>query len=507
LTPGARELQLTSDGQGNVQPAWSPDAKLIAFQSRKRGGIWVIPAMGGTARQLSNFGAFPAWSRDHSFIAFQSEGSILPPTTLWTVSLQGGDPIQITQAGNPPGGHSAPSWSPDGKTIVFVASAGLSSYGGQLWTVASTGGSPQQVIRGGSWFSTPVYSLDGDYIYSGGVTEFGNFVLYKLHVTPPGREALGPPTILADTGLSRIQGLTISADGKKLAYNSQTWTSELMSVSISPNAWEATSSPTPLTQSTSYRKSSPIFSRDGRKIAFIQFSGGENQKLWAMDADGRNIAQLTTGSTVDHTPSWFPDNDTIAYVASQQGQQELWSISVSTGRQKLLLDPHQDIGWPRVSPDGKQIAFNSTKGGTINTWTVPVEGGTPRQLTFYNEVIGWPCWSPDGKLLALQMKRGADYYLAVMSSTGGEITQLTFEHGILHHNDWSPDGDKIVFAGLRNGIWNVYWFSRSIREEKQLTHYTKQNEYVRYPSWSPLGNQIVYEYTETTGNIWLMELK
>jgi hypothetical protein len=28
-----------------------------------------------------------------------------------------------------------------------------------------------------------------------------------------------------------------------------------------------------------------------------------------------------------------------------------------------------------------------------------------------------------------------------------------------------------------------------------------------YPAWSPLGNQIVYEYAETTGNIWLMELK
>jgi len=33
------------------------------------------------------------------------------------------------------------------------------------------------------------------------------------------------------------------------------------------------------------------------------------------------------------------------------------------------------------------------------------------------------------------------------------------------------------------------------------------NAFVRYPAWSPLGNQIVYEYNETSGNIWLMELK
>jgi hypothetical protein len=40
-----------------------------------------------------------------------------------------------------------------------------------------------------------------------------------------------------------------------------------------------------------------------------------------------------------------------------------------------------------------------------------------------------------------------------------------------------------------------------------LTSYTKQNAYVRYPAWSPLGNQIAYEYSETAGNIWIMELK
>jgi Tol biopolymer transport system component len=95
----------------------------------------------------------------------------------------------------------------------------------------------------------------------------------------------------------------------------------------------------------------------------------------------------------------------------------------------------------------------------------------------------------------------------VIPSTGGEPTQLTSGHVKDWPNDWSPDGDKIVFAGQRNGIWNVYWISRSTKLEKQLTNNTKLNVFVRYPAWSPLGNQIVYEYAETTGNIWLMELK
>ena len=508
FTPGARDLQLTSDAQGNSDPAWSPDGKLIAFASAKRGGIWVIPSNGGTARQLIDFGASPVWSRDGSLIAFQSENTNLPPATIWTVSSQGGDPIQITQAGNPPGGHNSPAWSPDGKRIVFTSYTGAGA--SQLWTIGAKGGDLTRVNHSAAGFIGPVYSPDGEYIYCGGVTETGNFVLYNLHISPNSGEALGEAAIVADTGLASFRGrLTLSADGKKLAYNLGTQTGDLMTMPVSPRSGEAMGPPALLTQSTSYRKALPAFSHDGRKIAFIQFRGGENQKIWAMDPDGRNIAQVTTGPTVHWAPSWFPDNDTIAFQLNdnKEGQHTIWSVSLRTGRKKFLLDPHQEIGWPRLSPDGKQFAFNSTKGATINTWTVSAEGGVPRQLTFDKEGMGWSCWSPDGKLLALSITRGADQYLAIMPSTGGEVTQLNFEHGRSQPNDWSPDGDKIVFSGQREGVWNVYWYSLTTKKQEQLTHYTTRNHYVRYPAWSPLGNQIVYEYTETTGSIWLMELK
>ncbi|MGI8469338.1 MAG: TolB family protein [Pyrinomonadaceae bacterium] len=66
---------------------------------------------------------------------------------------------------------------------------------------------------------------------------------------------------------------------------------------------------------------------------------------------------------------------------------------------------------------------------------------------------------------------------------------------------WSPDDNKILFAGQRDGFWNVWWVSRSTKKEQRLTDYKKLNSFARYPAWSPLGNQIVYEYSETTGNI------
>jgi Tol biopolymer transport system component len=121
--------------------------------------------------------------------------------------------------------------------------------------------------------------------------------------------------------------------------------------------------------------------------------------------------------------------------------------------------------------------------------------------------MSFPCWSPDGKLIAFQIKRGEDSHLAIMPTGGGEVTQLTSDPGQSWVHGWSPESDKIIFAGFRQGYWNLYWVSIATKTQKQLTHYAKLNAYVRYPAWSPLGNQIAYEYAETTGNIWLMELK
>ena len=114
---------------------------------------------------------------------------------------------------------------------------------------------------------------------------------------------------------------------------------------------------------------------------------------------------------------------------------------------------------------------------------------------------------PDGQWLAFQVRRGSDTHIMIMPSEGGTPTQLTLERGQSWANSFSPDGDKIAFAGERNGVWDVWWVSRTTKEQKRLTNYAKLNSYLRYPAWSPLGNHIVCEYGETTGNIWLMEFK
>ncbi len=505
LAPGANEIQLTSDGQQNFQPAFSSDGKFIALYSKNRGGIWVIPATGGKTKQITTFGSRPSWSPDGNFIAFQSNSMTdlgastppaIPPSTIWMVSSQGGEPTQLTQAGNPAGGHGSPAWSPDGKRLVFCASDFVE---GSVWTISSKGGDLKQVAKG--YLVDAIYAPDGESIYYG-----SNYGLWKIRVSRASGAPVGEPVELANTSPARLRHFTVSADGKKIGYVPLLISSNLLSFPISPASNEATGEPVSLTQNRRFRNTIPSFSPDGKKIVYQSFNVGGAIDIWLMEADGKNAAQVTTEG--GFCPSWFPDGEQIAFASNRQERWKAWATNLKTGQDKLLLDfGEEDVQYLRLSPDGRQIVFNSKKSGTINTAIIPIEGGEAKQLTFDKELAGFACWSPDGKMLGFQIKRGDDTHIVVIPIEGGEITQLTFDKGQSWAHSFSPDGDKIVFAGFRNGVWNLYWVSRSTKQQKQLTNYTKLNSYVRYPTWSPLGNQIAFEYAETTGNIWIADLK
>ena len=107
----------------------------------------------------------------------------------------------------------------------------------------------------------------------------------------------------------------------------------------------------------------------------------------------------------------------------------------------------------------------------------------------------------------MQVQRGDDSHVALVALDGGPPVLLTNERGQSWPFSFSPDGGKIAFAGLRGDRWNVYSVSRATREVTRLTDYDKLNAYVRYPAWSPKGDQVVYEYAETQGDVVLLDAR
>jgi Tol biopolymer transport system component/DNA-binding winged helix-turn-helix (wHTH) protein len=505
LASGGREVQLTSDGNRNMEPAWSRDGKFIAYHSAKSGGIWLIPALGGARRQLTDHGCHPAWSPDGKLIAFQSESlhEMIQPfassATIWIASVEDGKPRQVTQAGNPAGGHLLPTWSPDGKHIAFIDGDQQSM---QIWSIALTGEQLTLVTPKPSFTKADLaWAPDG----SGILYAMGTMLL-RQRVAPDTGAPIGEPIKVVDLGSTVLRSPTISASGGRIAYSAWTAKSNLWSIRLSPISHEPVGGPTALTDEMNSRNGLPSFSPNGQQIAFISERMGEGCQLWLINAAGNNPTQLTTAPQQATSPVWHPSGEQIAFVSYAGGRGTLASIALEDRQERMLSEA--DARWfLRLSPDATQVAFNYSPNGFSNIGVNSVDAGTPRQLTYETSFTGFPCWSPDGKLIGYQTKQGDYQQVMVVPYGGGTPVQLTFDKGDSWPFGWSPDGERITFAGSRDGIWNLWWVARSDKSQKQLTRNTRAGVLMRFPAWSPLGNQIVYEQVELTSNVYVTDLK
>ena len=107
-----QESRLTSSLADQWWPAWSPDGSEIAFMNETDGEIEVVERHGFGYRRLTEdavFDGFPAWSPGKE-IAFMREGDI------WTMKGDGSRRRRITRT---PFREFGPSWSPDGRLLVF----------------------------------------------------------------------------------------------------------------------------------------------------------------------------------------------------------------------------------------------------------------------------------------------------------------------------------------------------------------------------------------------------
>ena len=502
LAPGSRELPITTDGGGNVQPAFSPDGQWLAYHSRKRRGIWVVPSTGGAPRQVANFGSQPSWSPDSQTIVFTSgPGGLTSQAVLWTVRRDGTSPVQLTTLGNPPGGHLEPAWSHDGRLITFMVGRHEDR---EICIVGARGGSPRRLATLAR-ASAPRFSPDDRAVYWFGKTAERNDCLMRVKLTSEG-EAEGDPEAVLPFHGEGVGTLSIARNGTAVF----SWTRlsvNLLAVDVDESG--ATGPPRQLTFDDGIMRY-PDYSPDGR-IAYEQEVAGRPITAWLIDEDGQKREPLSAGLSVSvRAPQWDAEGTRVLALiepGSDPPPHFAWIDLATRQLTRIAIPSGGAASQPSLSPDGQRLAFHLVDAdGVVNVWVQGLNGEARRQVTFDREAMSYPRWSQDGEWLAVNIKRGEDTHVGVVSAEGGPVVQLTFGQGIRWPYTFSPDGDRIAFAGGLQGesVWNVYCVSRSTKEVMQLTHFTTGG--ARFPAWSPRGHRIVFTRAERTGSLWTMKV-
>src|SRR5581483_7480775 len=144
----------------------------------------------------------------------------------------------------------------------------------------------------------------------------------------------------------------------------------------------------------------PALSPDRSEIAFV--SGGD---IWTVPVNGGEARLLVSHPAYDSRPLYSPDGKKLAFISTRTGGGDIYVLTLTTGDLKRLTfedgSEHLD-SWSR---DGKWIYYSTTASdisGMNDVFRVSVEGGTPMQVSadrYVNEYFAAP--SPDGKAVAI----------------------------------------------------------------------------------------------------------
>jgi Tol biopolymer transport system component len=381
-------VRLTRDPADDLSPTWSPDGRLIAFrrESADRGGIYLVPSLGGSERKLSdlifaNDGPIGGvntkaldWSPNGKFLASSERPSLAFRPSIFLLAVDTGEKKQLTLTSGGPG-DLFPAFSPDGQSLLFGRAGAPRYHIYDLYRVPVAGGEPRPVTSdhdrpsvSGAWTAG-----GGEIIFAGDWYEGGLF-----RVNAQG----GKPQPLSPGGQFGYYP-SISRQGRRLVYSEQTYDTDIWRLDLSP---ALNGKPPALTRliSSSRREDTPHFSPDGKKIVFDSNRSG-HWEIWVCDRDGRNSVQLTSfgGSYVTGTPRWSPDSASIAFDSRPGGQSDIFVINAESRVQhNLTANTYKDLV-PSWSRDARWIYFSSDRGsdGEFQIWKMPVEGGQPIQVT------------------------------------------------------------------------------------------------------------------------------
>jgi len=262
---------------------------------------------------------------------------------------------------------AAPAWSPDGRRIAFQ--------GGQysaLYVVNADGSGQRTLAR---WGNAPAWSPDARRI-----AFFQSNKLYVVNADGRGHRTL---TRLPRAGRSR--SLAWSPDGRKLAFLFEGGCGQFCFHLYVLNA--DGSGLRDLTRKLGMSRgpgagpaSDPVWSPDGRKIAFVRLN--TRLGVYVVNADGSGVRNLTPKpmGAAYTAPAWSPDGQKITFAGERDGNSEIYLMNADGSGQRNLTDNLAYDGDPAWSPDGRRITFVSNRDARYEVYVMNADGSGQRSL-------------------------------------------------------------------------------------------------------------------------------
>ena len=467
---GSNIHRLTVNRARDVMPRFSPDGKLIAFSSNRKGNndVFVIPVTGGKPKQLTFHSAedmVVGWSPDGKKIIFASsrgKGAFPGVTTLFEIPADGGMERPI-----PTDWGSSASYSPDGSKLAFTRHPGVwsrkhyrGSYAVDLWLMDVNAKEFTRISEGaykGNYY-WPMYGQNGEIFFVADATadekniKFGSpEVMKSVNNIYKISEKGGEPVQVTHHTDGNLFFPSISADGKTIVYEDdfKLWKLDVASgkstqisiditsdtkdndselriiqgeaegFSLSPSNKRAAIAThgeifTVATDrgeeqrvtNTPWREQDPHWSPNGKWIAFISDRSGR-EEIWIADELGHETRQLSYVDCEKNSMLWSADSKSIFWTGSDHS---LRQVTIADGdTEEITNSPTAPIGSPQVSPDGKWISYSKEDNLLRSRVYVKKLSGGPEHAIDSTEFSNArdAQWTADGKKLLLLGGTGA----------------------------------------------------------------------------------------------------
>lgn len=291
-----RELYIPQLTSGPSSVAWSADGHALFFSMG--GSLWMQNITSETAEQLTDGNGYdyqPDCSPDGKQIVFVRYNGVAIELMLLDIASK-----EVYSLTNNNGVNLEPRWSPDGNRIAFISTAGTGHF--LLYTTAIE----KNKISDERCLTPDRKSLVKRYYYSA----FDHAI--NPVWSPDGKE------IYCISNREIIHG-----------------TGDL--VAIHPGTGEP---PRVILHEETSWKTKPDISPDGSRLVYSSYLGRNWHQLWMIPAAGGYPMPLTYGEYDNTSPRWSPDGKKIAFISNRNGNTSLWWLNVFDGAQQQVIASH-----------------------------------------------------------------------------------------------------------------------------------------------------------------------